>query len=97
MSEQQIDEITAKTQAEQAEAQQSGNLPAGASELPEGAQHVFKAAFDSAQRDGLGEEAATQVAWTTVKHDYRQAEDGSWHFKPEETNIHNKAIPSGGN
>ncbi len=77
--------------------QQLDHLPSEVKELPEGAQNIFQAAFKSSQEDGLDEAAALQVAWNTVKHEYEQGGDGSWRRKPQETNIHNKAVTSGGN
>ena len=77
---------------------QLDDLPSDVKEqLADGAQQIFLAAFNSAQEDGMDEEAALNVAWTTVKHDYEKGEDGKWHRKPEGSNVHNPGIPSGGN
>lgn len=69
----------------------TGKLP------DEHAQQMFLAAFNSAQEDGMDEQAAMSVGWNSVSQLYEQGDDGSWHKKAEDTNIHNKAIPSGGN
>lgn len=66
-------------------------------QLTEGSQQIFVAAFNSARGNGLSEDGATRVAWNTVKHDYEQGADGKWHRRPQQTNIHHKAITSGGN
>ena len=77
---------------------QLDNLPAEVREqLPEGAQNIFLAAFNSAHEDGMDEQGALAVAWKTVEGEYRRGEDGTWQRKPEDTNIHHKAHPSGGN
>ena len=47
--------------------QQFDTLPSEAQELPLGAQHIFQAAFKSASEDGMSEDAATRVAWNSVK------------------------------
>ncbi len=65
--------------------------------LREGAEEIFQSAFDSARADGLDEEGARRVAWNTVQAHYFKGEDGSWHRQPEDSNIHHKAIQSGGN
>lgn len=65
--------------------------------LPEHAQQIFLAAFNSAQSDGMDEEAAKGVGWNSLKQEYEQGEDGTWHRKSEDTNIHNKSVQSGGN
>jgi cation transport regulator len=78
--------------------QQVDNLPSEVREqLPDGAQRIFLAAFNSAQSDGLSEEGARSVAWNTIKYEYEQGEDGKWQRKPQPSNIHNKALPTGGN
>jgi cation transport regulator len=66
-------------------------------QLEDGAQQIFVAAYNSAQSDGMSEQGALQVAWDSIKQNYQQGEDGKWRRKPADTNIHNKAIPSGGN
>lgn len=72
-------------------------LPSEIKELPQGAQNIFLAAFNSSSHDGLDEEAALRVAWNTVNHDYEKGNDGSWQRRPEDTNNHGKAITLGGN
>ncbi len=52
--------------------QQFDTLPSEAQELPLGAQHIFQAAFKSASEDGMSEDAATRVAWNSVKSEYVQ-------------------------
>lgn len=82
----------------EAKAKQAADLPSEVKEqLPEHAQQIFMAAFKGAQDDGMSEEAAKQVGWNSVKQEYEQGEGGKWQRKQEDTNIHNKAIPSGGN
>ena len=82
----------------EAEVKETSDLPSEAKEqLPEHAQQIFLAAFKAAQDDGMGEEAAKSVAWNSVKREYEQGEGGNWHRKSEDTNVHSKAIPSGGN
>ncbi len=65
--------------------------------LPEYAQNIFLAAFNSAEEDGMDKEGALSVAWSSVKQEYEEGDDGKWHLKPEDTNYHNKAVTSGGN
>lgn len=65
--------------------------------LLEGSAQIFVAAFNSAESDGMNESAAKQVAWNTVKQDYVQGDDGCWRRVPQQTNITNKAVQSGGN
>jgi cation transport regulator len=47
--------------------------------LPEHAQEIFRAAFNSAwdQYDG-DEERAMRVAWSAVKEKYEKSYDGDW-------------------
>jgi cation transport regulator len=47
--------------------------------LPEHAQEIFRAAFNSAwdQYDG-DEERAMRVAWSAVKEKYEKSDDGDW-------------------
>ncbi len=74
------------------------DLPSEVKEqLPEGAQNIFRAAYKSAQEDGLSEEAARKVAWNSIKDGYEQGADGKWHRTPDAANATNKAVPSGGN
>jgi cation transport regulator len=45
--------------------------------LPEHAQDIYRAAFNSAWDEYGGEETAHRVAWAAVKRKYRKA-NGSW-------------------
>lgn len=66
--------------------------------LTDGSQQIFVAAFNSAVSDGLDEEAATNVAWNSLKPNYEKGSDGKWHFRQaSDTGIHNKPITTGGN
>jgi cation transport regulator len=77
---------------------QISDLPSEITEkLPEGAQKVFLAALNSAQEDGMSEQAAMNVAWNSVKRGYEEGEDGKWHHKPDASNANYKAVPTGGN
>ncbi len=71
-------------------------LPSEAQELPQGAQNIFKAALASATEDGMSQDAATRVAWNSVKSEYVQG-DGGWHHKGDDTNQTHKSVQSGGN
>lgn len=62
----------------------------------EGSQQIFIAAFKSAKENGMDEQAALNVAWNTVKHDYVE-QDGVWRRRPQQENVHNKAVQAGGN
>lgn len=66
-------------------------------DLLEGAQQIFVTAFNAASDNGMSEEAAMQVAWNTVKHDYAKGNDGKWRIAKGESGIHGKAVTSGGN
>ncbi|MFN6559136.1 MAG: ChaB family protein [Nostoc sp. ChiSLP01] len=66
-------------------------------QLPEHAQQIFAAALSSAQKDGLSEEGAREVAWNSVRNEYEPGSDGKWQRKGEDTAIHNKSVTSGGN
>ena len=50
--------------------------------LPEHAEEIFLAAFNSASEQYDDEETAFRVAWGAVKRDYEKGEDGRWHSKP---------------
>lgn len=76
---------------------QSSELPQEIQQIPEHAQQIFIAALNSAKDDGMSEEAAIAVAWNSIKDSYEQTSTGEWRLKPEDTNIHNKSIQSGGN
>jgi cation transport regulator len=79
-------------------AKQLDEFPAEVREqLADGSQQIFMAAFNSASENGMDEDAAMRVAWNTVEHDYQKGEDGKWHRRPQQNNIHNKATTSGGN
>jgi cation transport regulator len=66
-------------------------------QLTDGAENIFLAAFNSAQSDGMSEEAAMNVAWNSVKDGYQKGEDGKWHRAPDVSNVTNKGIASAGN
>ncbi|MCG6134122.1 MAG: ChaB family protein [Nostoc sp. LLA-1] len=66
-------------------------------QLPEHAQQIFVAAFDAAQKNGMSEDDARDVAWNSVRNEYEQENDGQWHRQPEDPAIHHKSIQSGGN
>ncbi|MDZ8187744.1 MAG: ChaB family protein [Nostoc sp. ChiSLP02] len=66
-------------------------------QLPEHAQQIFAAAFSAAQKDGLSEEGAREVAWNSVRNEYEPGSNGQWQRKGEDTAIHNKSVTSGGN
>jgi len=66
-------------------------------QLPEHAQQIFVAAFNSAQSDGMDEEAAKHVAWNSVKQMYQQGQDGKWHLAVEDAGKHYKSTVSGAN
>jgi cation transport regulator len=60
------------------------NLPTEVKEkLPQGAQQIFMAAFNSASSDGMSEDAAVKVAWNSVKNSYEEGENGQWQHKPD--------------
>jgi cation transport regulator len=65
--------------------------------LPQSAQQMFVAAYNAAEKDGLGEQGAQQVAWNSLKNLYQQGSDGKWEIKGQDTAQHNKAVTSGGN
>lgn len=78
--------------------QQVDELPADVKDkLLEGSAQIFVAAFNSAESNGMDQNAAQRVAWNTVKQDYVQGDDGCWRRVPQRTNITNKAVQSGGN
>jgi cation transport regulator len=49
--------------------------------MPQSAQQIFLAAYKAASSNGINEEGANQVAWSSVKNTYEQREDGKWHHK----------------
>jgi cation transport regulator len=65
--------------------------------LPQPAQQIFVAAFNAAQKDGLSEDGARQVAWNSVRNQYEKDSKGHWHSRGEVTAQHNKGVTSGGN
>lgn len=63
--------------------QQINDLPESVKEhLPNHAQEIFLAAFNSAVEQYGEEERAFRVAWGAVKRDYEKGDDGNWHKKP---------------
>ncbi len=58
--------------------------------LPEDAQHIFMAAYNSILDNGQNEEAAARVAWQTIEHNegYARGEDGKWHRLPAPQAVH---------
>jgi cation transport regulator len=60
------------------------NLPQDVKEqLPPDAQYIFQTAYNSANSDGLSDEASMQVAWNSIMNGYVKGEDGKWHRKEE--------------
>jgi cation transport regulator len=55
--------------------EQMNEMPAEIKEMPEGAQNIFKAAFKSAQEDGMSQQGALDVAWNSVKRGYEKGAD----------------------
>jgi cation transport regulator len=55
--------------------------------MPQGAQQIFLAAYKAASSDGINEEGAIQVAWSSVKNSYEQREDGKWYHKEDPGNF----------
>lgn len=53
------------------------------SKLPQEAQQIFMAAFNSASNDGLNEDVARETAWNSVKNSYAEGDDGKWYHCPE--------------
>jgi len=51
------------------------------SKLPQEAQQIFMAAFNSASSDGMDEESAHKVAWNSVRNSYEEGQDGYWHYR----------------
>lgn len=77
--------------------EQINEMPAEVKEMPQGAQNIFMAAFKSAQEDGMSQQGALDVAWNSVKRGYEKGGDGKWKLIPQQSNITNKAVQSGGN
>lgn len=60
------------------------NLPENVkNKLAPDAQPLFLAAFNSASEDGLSDDAATQVAWNSLRPNYFEGGDGVWRRKEE--------------
>lgn len=66
-------------------------------QLPNHAQQMFMAAFNSAQSDGMDEESAKRVAWNSVKEKYKQGADGQWQFNDRGGGTDDKPTVAGGN
>jgi cation transport regulator len=63
--------------------QTTKELPEGVrGALPEHAQEIFLAAFNSAAADGRDEESSMKIAWAAVKRAYRKNEQGEWEPTP---------------
>lgn len=87
----------ATEQSQNVGSEQSFELPAEARELPQGAQQIFEAAFRSASKNGMSQEAALKTAWNSVNSEYVKGTDGSWQHKADDTNQTRKSVQSGGN
>lgn len=73
-------------------------IPADLQEkLQDGSANIFKAAMESAQSNGMSEEGAMEVAWNTIKNDYRQDESGNWKRKADDTPYSGKSVQNIGN
>lgn len=73
-------------------------IPADLQEkLQDGSANIFKAAMESAQSNGMSEEGAMEVAWNTVKNDYRQDGSGNWKRKSDDTPYSGKGVQNVGN
>lgn len=77
--------------------EQMNDMPSEVNEMPQGAQNIFKAAFKSAQEDGMSQQGAMEVAWNSVKRGYEKGADGKWQLIPQVSNQTNKSVQSGGN
>ncbi|MBD1909987.1 MULTISPECIES: ChaB family protein [unclassified Leptolyngbya] len=53
------------------------------SNLPQAAQQIFMAAFNSASSDGMDEQSALKTAWNSVRNTYEEGGDGQWHHRGE--------------
>lgn len=59
--------------------QQLEDLPSEVSDkLPKHAQQLFMAAYNAASDNGMSEENATKVAWSSVKNSYTEDQAGNW-------------------
>jgi len=73
------------------------DLPQEVKQLPNEAQQVFMAAYNSIEGGNGDSDTALNVAWTTVKRDYHQGEDGQWQRIPQDDNNVRGGVQSGGN
>lgn len=79
-------------------AEQAMELPADLQDkLQDGSANIFKAAMQSAMGNGMSQEGAMEVAWNTIKNDYRQDESGNWKRKADDTPYSNKGVQGSGN
>ena len=46
--------------------------------LPKHGQQLFMAAFNAASDNGMNEEKASKVAWSSVKNSYKEDGEGNW-------------------
>lgn len=66
--------------------------------LPQHAQQIFVAAFNAAQSNGMNDSDASEVAWSSVRNQFYQGQDGKWHIKTDDGfQKGKKAVVSGGN
>lgn len=68
------------------------SLPADVRDtMPEDAQMVFVAAYNSIMEQGGDRESAMQVAWQTIEHNelYTRDANGKWVHTPVEQGLHN--------
>jgi cation transport regulator len=67
------------------------NLPQDVKDaLPEEAQHLFIAAYNSVLSNNNDEQAASRIAWQTIETNehYERGEDGKWHRLPDNAGMH---------
>jgi cation transport regulator len=67
------------------------NLPQDVKEaLPEEAQHIFIAAYNSIIANSNDEQTAARVAWQTIETNehYERGEDGKWRRLPDNAGMH---------
>lgn len=67
------------------------NLPADVKNaLPEEAQHLFIAAYNSVLANNHDREAASRIAWQTIENNehYVRSEDGKWKRVPDNAGWH---------
>ena len=67
-------------------------------QLPQHAQQIFVAAFNAAKSNGVSENDAVEVAWSSVRNQFSQGQDGKWRIKTDD-GFHKGKVPvvSGGN